>query len=96
MAGGAQLPKHDFRDHLRGSLRPALILVGPHALAASAVDDLVGVIESWARDTADQQGYGNRIGVGCGRAISGNGELIILARPGGTTSSRQTHCQGKH
>ena len=95
MAGGAELAKNDFRDHFRGRLRPALILVGSHALAAGAVNDLVRAIESRAREASDQQRDGNGIGVGRGREVAGNGELIILARPRGAASGRQTQCQSK-
>jgi len=63
MAGGAELPKDDFRDHFCGRLRPALIFVGSHAFPAGTVNNLVRAIESGAREASDQQRDGNRIGV---------------------------------
>jgi len=63
MAGGAELTKNDFRYHLCGRLRPALIFVGSHALATGTVNNLARAIESRAREASDQQRDGNRIGV---------------------------------
>jgi hypothetical protein len=96
MARGAELPKQNLGDHLCWRFRPALIFVEPHALAAGAVNDLVRAIESWTREASDEQGDGNWIGAGRRREIAGNGELVIVARPGGAASGRETQGQRKY
>src|SRR5579872_3581440 len=78
-AGSAELPQHNFRDHLGGRLGPFLILVGAHAFAARAVDDLVLAIESGCGDAANQQRDRKSVGIGGESGIRGNRELVILA-----------------
>ena len=70
LAGCAKLPQQNFRDHFRGRFSPAVILVGSHALAARAINDLVFAVESGAGDAANQQSDGKRIDRR-GRQVSG-------------------------
>src|SRR5580658_2306289 len=88
VAGSAQLAEHNFRDHLRGRLRPAMILVGAHALATGTVDNLVLAIERGACKATNQERDRNRIWIRGGRQVPRNCKLIVFAGPGSAAAGR--------
>src|SRR5580658_3068774 len=88
VARSAQLAEHNLRDHLRGWLRPSMILVGAHALATGTVNNLVLAIERGACQAANQERDGNRIWIRCGRRVPRNCKLIVFAGPGSAAAGR--------
>ena len=67
-----EFTEHDFLNHFCRGLRPAVIFVNTHALAARAVDDLIFAVDVWRSQTADQQRHGERIGVCRGQGVRGH------------------------
>src|SRR6266478_6728575 len=81
-----KLSQQDIANHVRWRLGPSMIFVRAHRLTIGCVDDAVVSIQMRGRDPAEQQSYGIGGRICSRRRVAGNGELIILAWPGGAAA----------